>query len=214
MKTHKLTAQIRKETGKNACSRLRRNGFIPAIIYTHGKSEAVQVPKREFGKLFKGNISESVVIDLEVSGGSSEPEQKVIVKDYQLNPVTDEVVHLDFYKVDLSQKLQTVVPVMTTGTSKGERMGGMLDVVERELQIEALPGDLPEKIEIDVTNLDLGHSIHVKDLPVSGSLRFLADADRVVVTVLIPKAVKEEEVAEAAPAEAEAAGEAKEKSEE
>lgn len=214
MKTHKLTAQIRKETGKNACSRLRRNGFIPAIIYTHGKSEAVQVPKREFGKLFKGNISESVVIDLEVSGGSSEPEQKVIVKDYQLNPVTDEVVHLDFYKVDLSQKLQTVVPVMTTGTSKGERMGGMLDVVERELQIEALPGDLPEKIEIDVTNLDLGHSIHVRDLPVSGSLRFLADADRVVVTVLIPKAVKEEEVAEAAPAEAEAAGEAKEKSEE
>mgnify|MGYP000983025026 CR=1 FL=1 len=80
---------------------------------------------QEFGKLFKGNISESVVIDLEVSGGSSEPEQKVIVKDYQLNPVTDEVVHLDFYKVDLSQKLQTVVPVMTTGTSKGERMGGM-----------------------------------------------------------------------------------------
>lgn len=212
MKTHKLTAQIRKETGKNACSRLRRNGFIPAIIYTHGKSEAVQVPKREFGKLFKGNISESVVIDLEVSGGSSEPEQKVIVKDYQLNPVTDEVVHLDFYKVDLSQKLQTVVPVMTTGTSKGERMGGMLDVVERELQIEALPGDLPEKIEIDVTNLDLGHSILVKDLPVSGSLRFLADPERVVVTVLVPKAAKEE-VAEEAPAAAEAV-ETKEKSEE
>ncbi len=214
MKTHKLTAQMRKETGKNACSRLRRSGFIPAIIYTHGKSEAVQVPMREFGKLFKGNISESVVIDLEVTGGSAEPEQKVIVKDYQLNPVTDEVMHLDFYKVDLSEKLQTVVPVTTIGTSKGERMGGMLDVIERELQIEALPGDLPEKIEIDVTNLDLGHSIQVKDLPVSGSLRFLADADRIVVTVLIPKAVKEEEVVEEAPAAAEVAGDAKEKSEE
>ncbi len=214
MKTHRLTAQIRKETGKNACSRIRRSGFIPAIIYTHGKSEVVQVPKRDFVKLFKGSISESVVIDLEVSGGSAEPEQKVIVKDYQLNPVTDEVTHLDFYKVDLSQKLQTVVPVMTTGTSKGERMGGMLDVIERELQIEALPADLPEKIEIDVTNLDLGHSIYVKDLPVSGSLRFLADPDRIVVTVLIPKAVQEEEVSEEAPAEAEAEGEVKEKPEE
>ncbi|HSV97951.1 MAG TPA: 50S ribosomal protein L25 [Spirochaetota bacterium] len=213
MKTHKLTAQIRKETGKNACSRLRRSGFIPAIIYTHGKSEAVQVPRHEFIKLFKGNISESVVIDLEVAGGSAEPEQKVIVKDYQLNPVTDEVTHLDFYKVDLSEKLQTVVPVTTIGTSKGERMGGMLDVIERELQIEALPGDLPEKIEIDVTNLDLGHSIQVKDLPVSGSLRFLADANRVVVTVLIPKAVKEE-VSEEAPVDAEAAADGKEKSEE
>ncbi len=214
MKTHRLTAQIRKETGKNACSRIRRSGFIPAIIYTHGKSEVVQVPKRDFVKLFKGSISESVVIDLEVSGGSAEPEQKVIVKDYQLNPVTDEVTHLDFYKVDLSQKLQTVVPVMTTGTSKGERMGGMLDVIERELQIEALPADLPEKIEIDVTNLDLGHSIYVKDLPVSGSLRFLADPDRIVVTVLIPKAVQEEEVSEEAPAEAKAEGEVKEKPEE
>lgn len=212
MKTHKLTAQIRRETGKNACSRLRRNGFIPAVIYTHGKSEAVQVPAREFGKLFLGNISESVIIDLEVSGGSAEKGQKVIVKDYQVNPVTDEVTHLDFYKVDLSEKLQTVVPVSTIGTSKGERMGGMLDVIERELQIEALPADLPEKIEIDVTNLDLGHSILVKDLPVSGSLRFLADPERVVVTVLVPKAAKEE-VAEEAPAAAEAV-EAKEKSEE
>ncbi len=211
MKTHKLTAQIRKETGKNACSRLRRNGFIPAVIYTHGKSEAVQVPTREFGKLFKGNISESVIIDLEVSGGSAEKDQKVIVKDYQVNPVTDEVTHLDFYKVDLSEKLQTVVPVSTIGTSKGERMGGMLDVIERELQIEAMPADLPEKIEIDVTNLDLGHSILVKDLPVSGSLRFLADPERVVVTVLVPKAAKEE-VAEEAPA-AEVV-ETKEKSEE
>ena len=214
MKTHKLTAQIRKETGKNACSRLRRSGFIPAVIYTHGKSEVVQVPGGEFGKLFKGKISESVIIDLEVLGGSAEKDQKVIVKSYQLNPVTDEVTHLDFYKVDLSEKLQTVVPVSTLGTSKGERMGGMLDVVERELEIEALPADLPEKIEIDITNLDLGHSIYVKDLPVSGSLRFLADPERIVVTVLVPKAAKEEEVAEEAPAEAEATESAKEKAEE
>ena len=90
----------------------------------------------------------------------------------------------------------------------------MLDVVERELEIEALPADLPEKIEIDVTNLDLGHSIYVKDLPVSGSLRFLADPERIVVTVLVPKAAKEEEVAEEAPAEAEATESAKEKAEE
>jgi large subunit ribosomal protein L25 len=95
--------------------------------------------------------------------------------------------------------------VVTSGTSKGERMGGILEVIERELEIECLPADLPEKVEIDVTNLELGHSIHISDLPVSGSMKYLGDPGRVVVTVVIPKAVVEEVVEEVAPEAAEAA---------
>ena len=204
MKTHRLNAEIRTEKGKNACSRLRRRGLIPAVVYSHGSTESIQVNKREFSKLFHGRISESVLIGLNLPK-AEEPEQMVIVKDYQLDPVTDEVVHLDFYKVTSGEKIQTRVSVVTGGTSKGERMGGILEVIERELEIECLPADLPEKVEIDVTNLELGHSIHISDLPVSGSMKYLGDPGRVVVTVVIPKAVVEEVVEEVAPEAAEAA---------
>lgn len=214
MKTHKLTAEIRSEKGKNACNRLRQDDFIPAIMYSHGKAESIKVPRKEFTRLFKGHISESVLIDLAVSGNKDNDQTKVIVKDYQLDPVTDEVLHLDFYKITMGERLNTMVPLYFTGTSKGERIGGIMEVIERELEIECLPAELPEKIEIDVTNLDLGHSIHIRDLPVSGSLRFVADPGRVVVTVVAPKAVKETVDVEVEEGEAEAAAEQKTESEE
>jgi large subunit ribosomal protein L25 len=195
MKTHRLNVQLRTQTGKNENSRLRRMGFIPAVVYSHGKAESIQVSKKEFSKLFRSHISESVLIDLAVENSPAEAERKVIVKDYQLDPVSDEVVHLDFYKVTSDEVFQTKVPLIITGTSKGERLGGILEVLEREIAIECLPADLPEKIEIDVTNLEMGHSIHIKDLPASGTVKFLEDADKAVVAVVTPKAAKEDEVA-------------------
>ena len=205
MKTNALTAEKRTEKGKNACNRVRSRGYIPAVVYSHGESESIQVPRKEFSNLFHGHVSESVLIGLNYADGSGPKDQKVIVKDYQLDPVTDDVIHLDFYKVTTGEKLQTMVPVIITGTSKGERMGGILETLERELMIECLPSDLPEKFEIDVTDLEIGRSIHVKDLSVTGSVKFLVDAERVIVAVLAPKAVKEEVVVEEAAAEAAAA---------
>jgi large subunit ribosomal protein L25 len=210
MKTHNLKAQSRTATGKNECNRIRSKGYIPAVMYSHGKTEALQISEHEFSKLFRGHISESVLINMDFEGA---PGQNVIIKDYQLDPVSGRVLHLDFYKVTTGEKLHTVVPVIIKGTSKGERLGGIMEVLERELEIECLPTELPEKIEIDVTDLDLAHSIHIRDLPVSGSMRFLADGDRAVVTVLVPKAVKEDVPAEAAVEEVVAA-ETKEKAEE
>jgi large subunit ribosomal protein L25 len=212
MKTHALNAEMRTVTGKNECNRLRQKGFIPAVMYSHGKGEKIMVLKKEFGKLFKSHISESVLIDLNISGGA-EPVQKVIVKDYQLDPVTDDVLHLDFYKITADEKLHTMVQVVIIGTSKGERNGGILEVLERELEVESLPADLPEKIELDVTNIELGHSIHIKDLPVTGSVKYLGDPNRAVIAVIAPKQVKEEVPAEAVEGEA-VAEEAKEEKEE
>ncbi len=200
MKKHSLKAQARTATGKNECNRIRSSGYIPAVMYAHGKAEALQVSQHEFSKLFRGHISESVLITMDIAGAG---EQNVIVKDYHLDPVSGKVLHLDFYKVTSGEKLHTVVPLVIKGTSRGERMGGIMEVLERELEIECLPSDMPEKIEIDVTELELAHSIHVRDIKVEGSLRFLADGDRALVTVLIPKAAKEE-----VPAEAEVAGDA------
>lgn len=207
MQKHPLNAEMRTEFGKNASHRLRSQGFIPAVMYSHGKSESLRVSQKDFFMLFRGHVSESMLLDLTITNRQDDKSHQVFIKDYQMNPVTDEVTHIDFFKITEGEKLHTKVPVEITGTSKGVRGGGILEFVERELEIECLPVDIPEKITIDVTNLEVGDSIHIKDIPVSGSLRFLSDMDRVVVTVLVP--TKAEEVVPAAvegiPVEGEAA---------
>ncbi|HDP79328.1 MAG TPA: 50S ribosomal protein L25/general stress protein Ctc [Spirochaetes bacterium] len=214
MKTHALKAEVRTERGKNATHRVRTAGFIPAVVYSHGKTESIKIPKKDFLRLFKGTISESVLIDINIAGAKEEEKTTVVVKDYQLDPLTDQVLHLDFYQITAGEKFQTMVSVHFSGTSRGERMGGILEVSERELEIECLPRDLPEKIEIDVTNLEIGDSIHVKDLKMGESIRFIADGDRVIVAVAAPKTVKEEAVDEAEVEAEEVEKEEKQKSEE
>ena len=198
MQEYKLNVELRNEIGKNESNRLRKSGFVPAVIYSHGKSESVKIKRKEFLNLFKGHISESVLIDLNISGKNEDNTPAVFVKDYQLDPRTDELVHVDFYKVTLGEKIHTRVPVEFVGKSAGERMGGILEVMERELEIECLPREMPEKIIIDVTNMKIGESLHVKDIKVEKTVAFLHD-DRVVLTIIAPKAIVDE-----APAEGEA----------
>lgn len=189
-----LNVELRTDRGKNESHRLRQAGFIPAVMYSHGVSEVIKVPRKDFINLFKGHIPESVLIDLNITDKKEDASHKVFVKDYQRDPVTGEIVHLDFFKTRLDEKIQTVVSVAIVGTSTGARQGGIQEVVERELQIECLPGDLPEKIEIDVTSLEIGQSIHVKDLKASLSIKFLGDLERVIVTVLAPHKAEPEAV--------------------
>ncbi len=204
MQNLSLNVQTRNEKGKNACNRIRSAGFIPAVMYSHGTAQQLQVPSKEFSKMFKGHISESVLINLVFTDKGADNTHQVFIKDYQRDPVTDQIWHLDFYKVTLGEKIHTKVPVEVTGTPKGVRMGGILEIIERELEIECLPREMPEKINVDVTNLNMGESIHIKDLTIGSSIKFLSDPDRVIVTVLTPhKAV---ETAEGGAAEIEETG--------
>jgi large subunit ribosomal protein L25 len=183
-----LTAQPRKEIGKNNNNRLRVEGFIPAVMYSHGKAENLKVNKREFGSVFGKHISESVIIDLDVTGIEK---CHVIVKDYQRDPVTDELVHLDFYKITAGEKIRTSVPIEAVGVAVGARLGGIFEMMDRVLHVECLPTELPEKIEIDITNLQIGEGIHVKDIKVPASMKILLDPEHVVAHVTT---LKEEEV--------------------
>lgn len=197
MSKSSLNAELRSERGKNATYRLRQEGFIPAVIYSHGESEAIKIKKNDFFTVFKGHISESLLVDVNIINKKKDDSHQVFVKDYQLDPVTNELVHIDFYKITAGEKIHTKVPIEIIGKSEGEKRGGILEIVERELEIECLPREMPEKIEIDVTNVNMGESIHIEDIETTGSLKFLSDEKRVVVTVLAPKAhVEEEEVAE------------------
>lgn len=202
MQKQTVNAETRKEFGKNANNRLRRKGYIPAVMYSHGKTENLQILQKDLFKVFKGHISESVLFDVNIVDNQSYPRHQVFVKDYQINPITDEVIHLDLFKVTAGEKIHTNVAVELTGTAKGVRQGGILEFVERELEIECLPAEIPEKIALDVTNLEIGDSIHIKDIPVSGSLKLLGDIERVVVTILAPHKAEEPKPVEAAIEEA------------
>ncbi len=188
MQTHTLSAELRAEKGKNANNKLRSNGFIPAVVYSHGTAESIKIQSRELSRIFKGHISESVLLNLQFKDKSD----SVFIKDYQRDPVTDQVLHLDFFKVTADEKIHTHIPVEVIGNATGVRKGGILEHIERELEIECLPRDLQEKIQIDVTNLEMGESIHIKDLRRFEGISFLGDPDRVIVTVLAPSKVKEE----------------------
>ncbi len=210
MESKSLPVEPRTDFGKNASRRLRREGFIPGVIYSHGETETVKIPIKDFFRLFKGKVSESVLFDIKGGSGKEGAEKMGYVKDYQLDPLTGEIVHLDLFKVTKGEKLVTKVPVEFTGTSKGVKMGGIFEIDLREVEVECLPRDLPEVIMVDVTELNAGDSIHVRDLSPGEGVVILTLPDAPVASVQIPRVVVAEETAEEA--EGAAAEEKKEES--
>ncbi len=190
MSAKTLTAVSRSNTGKNNCNRLRVEGFIPAVVYSHGKSEAIKIQEKEFMTLFKGHISESVIFDLHIEG---ESDIMAYVKDFQRHPVTSRILHLDLYKVTKSEKIKTHVPIELVGVPAGIKMGGVMKQVERELFIQCLPANLPEKISIDISKMVPGDTIHVGDIVHGTEFEILTTANNVVIAVERPKLVVEED---------------------
>ena len=182
----KLAAESRSTTGKGAARSLRQQGKVPAVIYGHGREpESLMLDAAALGKLLLTATAASV---LEVTVGSGTPIQ-ALIREVQRNPVRQaEIVHLDLYEIHADETLTVSVPVHLVGTADGVRnFGGVLDHVMRELEIECLPRDLPEHIEVDVTALGIGDSIHVRDISVPGA-EVLQDGDLTVATVVAPRA--------------------------
>jgi len=195
MSERSLKAELRLETGKNANRRIRKAENIPAILYSHGQAESLKVAKKDFYNLFKGKISESIIFTLNISDKEEQKEDLAFVKSYQADPVTGDVLHLDFFRVTKGEKIQTQVPFKFIGTSQGVKEGGVMDILEREVEVECLPKNLPEFIEVDVSSLVNGESIHAKDLKLSEEIKILMNSDNVLVSVHAPR-TQEEEVVE------------------
>lgn len=207
MEAKSLTIEPRTDLGKNASYRIRSNGFIPAVLYSHGESEVVQIPRKDFFKLFKGRISESVIFDIH-SKDKKDEERMAYVKDYQMDPVSGEILHVDLYRVTKGEKIHTHVPIEFIGTPKGVKLGGILEVDLREIEVECLPKDLPEKIQIDVTGMEVGDSYHVKDVILAEGVKIMEGPETSIASVHVPKvAAVEEKVAEVVAAEGVAAAE-------
>ena len=201
MEPKKLNVQLRTEQGKSASGRLRKSGKIPAVVYGHTTPLAVTVDAREFRGAFR-RITENTVVQLTLPEGVHE----VLVKDYQQDHLSGQIVHLDFYEFEKGKALKTRVPIHLTGAPVGVKEGGILETLMRELEVECLPKDLPELISFDISELALNHSIHVRDLPLAEGVKSLNSPEQVVCVVAVRKAEEEAKpAAEAVLAEGEVA---------
>jgi len=202
-----VSAQNRTEKGKNVNRRLRAQGFIPGVLYGAKKDAVpVAVSPKEIGSILRSATGANTLFDLDLGGSR----RKVILKEFQVEPIKGRLLHADFYEVALDQTLEVDVHVEIHGVPVGVKVqGGVLDIVTRELRVECLPTDIPEKIVVDVSELEMGKHIRVSDLKIPDKVKVLTEPDVVVVHVVAPRA--EEEVApaaaEAVPAEGAAVAE-------
>ncbi len=174
-----LKAEKRTEHGKVAAKRMRNAGVIPAVMYDgKGVPVSLAVNERDFMKLFK-NVTESTIVKLEI--GSEDYE--VFIKDYQHNIVTDRIQHVDFYEVERGKTLRTNVHIKLQGSPEGVRHGGILESGITELEVECLPKDLPPRIILDVSKLDVNESLHVRDIKLSDEVTILTDLDLTVAAI-------------------------------
>jgi len=199
-----LEATTRETSGKNEARRTRRQGRVPAVLYgatTEGAgadATPVAVDPKALLKILHSESGANTLISLKLAGSG---DARVLVKEYQLDPVTHQVLHADFYRVAMDRLIQVTIPVIVRGEPKGvKQQGGILEFIRREIAIECLPGDIPEHVEIDVSELMLHQGVRVRDIAVDSKWTPKSDADMMLVHVILPKA---EEVA--APAEAAAA---------
>ena len=195
-----VAATRRSEGGKNFNRRLRVQGQIPGVVYGPAKEAvAVSVSPRDIATILRSATGENTLFDLDLEGGR----RKVLIKDYQLEPVKGHLLHADFYEVALDKLLHVTVHVELQGVPVGVKVqGGVLDFITRELEVECLPGDIPEKIVVDVSALEMGKHLRVSDLQVPEKVTMLTEPDNVVAHVVAPRAEEAPVVAEAAPVEA------------
>lgn len=200
-----LKTKIRTTTGNGPARRLRMSGQIPAVLYGQ-KTEPVllSVNKSDLEQVFKKGGIGQVILNLVIQKNGETTTRPAMIKELQTHPLSRNFIHIDFYEIKMDQKITAKIPVVTTGMAKGVELGGILQIIRRELEVECLPLAVPESIEIDISDLDIGDSIHVGQIRVEGEIEFLEDDNYTVVTVLSPKMEEEpEEEKEAEEEEAE-----------
>lgn len=182
-----IAADVREEVGKGVARTLRRNGMIPGVLYGQGECLLLTLAPAEFVKILKSRAGSTALVSLTINGATSRKARTAVLRDWQIDPVSGHLLHVDLFEVSMSKQIRVKVPLsLVGGTPVGVNEGGILHHNLRELQIQCLPGSLPATIEVDASRLLIGQSMHVKELlPVEG-LRFLDDPDQMVVSVAAP----------------------------
>jgi len=188
MERFSLNVAKREATGKGGARSLRRSGYTPAIVYRGGASLPVQIAAKELSQFINKTAGEQVLVNLDLPEGS----KQAIVKDYQVDPLLGELLHVDFQEISATEEIEIAVHIVTTGEAIGvKRDKGILQYGIREIEIECLPDKIPGHVTVDVSNLLIGQTIHVSDLKLEEGIRVITDPGKMIVTVT---AIKEEVV--------------------
>jgi len=210
-----LEATVRDSRGKNEARRTRAGGLVPAVVYgawaagegdADGKNIAtsISVEPKALRKILHSESGANTLISLKLAGMG---DTRVLVKDYQLDPITHQILHADFYRIAMDKLLRVTVPVIARGDAPGvKQQGGILEYVHRQIDVECLPADIPEHIEINIGELMLHQGVRVRDVVVNPKLKLMTEGDTMLVHVIMPKAeeaaVTAADAAAAAPAAA------------
>ncbi len=191
-----LKVNKRKSVGNGPARALRRQKKTPAVLYgPQTESILLSVNNVDLKNAIKKSKGGQVFINLMIQNGKA-VNHYAMIKELQTHPVSDDFIHVDFYEIALERKIKVKVPVVAKGKSKGVELGGILQVVRRELELSCLPAQIPDAIEIDITDLDIGDSVHVEEIHLEGDIEIDTDVNFTVVTVLTPKVEEEVEEAE------------------
>lgn len=196
MEQQVMEVQTRESRGKGGARTARREGRVPAVVYGGGKGPlAVSVDPRAMEKILTSEHGHNVVLTLEIPG---EGKTSAIIRDWQVDPVLGKVLHADFLRIAMDKLIRVKVTVHFEGNPIGVReQGGQMEIVHREVEIEALPGDIPEEFKVDVTELELNQAFRVGDMSgVSDKVNILTDAQEMLIHVVPPRVVEEEETPE------------------
>jgi large subunit ribosomal protein L25 len=196
-----VSAKTRDDRGKNAARRLRASGMVPGIVYGGKKDNvAVSVNPKTLLKVLRSEAGRNTILSLDFGDGSK---TSAILKSWQVDPIKENFIHADFYRIAMDVAIKVKVPIATRGEARGVKVdAGILEIIMREVEVECLPGDIPERLEVDVSDLGLHGAIRVSELHVSDKVKILNEADQIIVHVV---SVKEEAApVAAAPAEGEA----------
>ncbi len=191
-----LKASSRAETGKNVCKQMRKAGLIPGIIYKGGeKGFPITLDSKELWKSLHTDAGEHAVVTLNIAKGTDNISKTVIAKEVQHDPLTDKIVHIDFLEISLMEVIKVKIPVHVKGESPGVAEGGVVNQVLWEIEIECKAKDIPENIEVNISELNIGDAIHLKDVSLPAGVQALDDPEQLLVGVNPPH-VEEEETEE------------------
>jgi large subunit ribosomal protein L25 len=195
MEQRELKVIHRKERGKGPSRRLRRGGLIPAVLYGPNTNPILlSLNPEDLRSVLSSSAGENTLISLQAEDDRKVSNKVVMLKDLQMNPLTREFIHADLYEVVMDEEIEVEVPLHLQGKSVGVQEGGILQQVSRQLRVRCMPRDIPEGIEIDISELEIGNSIHVRDIPLKEGMKIIAEPDFTVLTISAPMVEEKPEV--------------------
>ncbi|MBN1930990.1 MAG: 50S ribosomal protein L25/general stress protein Ctc [Desulfobacterales bacterium] len=191
MELIELNSNLRTSAGKGQSRSLRRDGRLPAVLYgPQVDPTLLSVNLIDFKNAIKKSRSNQLLFNLIFQDGDIKSNKSVMIKELQIDPVSRNYLHVDFFEIAMDRKLTFNIPVVPKGISKGVKKGGIFQLIRRELEVLCLPQEIPQEIEVDVSDLDIGDSIHLQEISLPGNIEFPTDSNFTVITILGPKAAE------------------------